>query len=126
MKKKLVIVGAGFAGLKLARCLNNSDYDILFIDKNNYHQFQPLFYQVATARLDASEISFPIRKVFQKSKNVRILITEATGVSPAQNILHTEKGDVPYDYLVLAIGCTTNFYGNHQIESYAYPMKSTL
>src|SRR5215831_19609897 len=102
-RKKLVIVGAGFAGLKLARRLNNSDYDILFIDKNNYHQFQPLFYQVATARLDASEISFPIRKVFQKSKNVRILITEATAISPEKNILHTDKGDVSYDMLVLAI-----------------------
>jgi NADH:ubiquinone reductase (H+-translocating) len=125
-KKKLVIVGAGFAGLKLARRLNNSNYDILFIDRNNYHQFQPLFYQVATARLDASEISFPIRKVFQRSKNVRILIAEVTGVSASQNIIHTDKGDVPYDLLVIAIGCTTNFFGNEKIESHAYPMKSTL
>ena len=74
IQKKIIIVGAGFAGLRLAQDLQNSDFDVLLIDKNNYHQFQPLMYQVATARLEPASISFPLRKVFQHSKNVRIRI----------------------------------------------------
>src|ERR1700709_43448 len=75
-RKRIIIVGAGFGGLRLARKLNGTDYDVLLIDKHNYHQFQPLMYQVATARLEPSSISFPLRKVFQYSKNVSIRIGE--------------------------------------------------
>ena len=83
---KVIIVGGGFGGLKLARTLNNkAGFDVLLIDKFNYHQFQPLFYQVATAGIDASNISFPLRKAFQKSKNVRIRVTELEQVLPAEN-----------------------------------------
>src|SRR3982750_3553893 len=103
MAIKIVIVGAGFAGLRLARKLNNKPgFEVLLIDKFNYHQFQPLFYQVATAALDASNISFPLRKAFQKSKNVRIRVEEVKQVLPAQNILITETEQLPYDVLVLA------------------------
>ena len=90
MPYKVVIVGAGFAGLRLARKLNNQPgFDVLLIDKFNYHQFQPLFYQVATAALDASNISFPLRKAFHKSKNVRIRIEEVHKVLPEQNKIIT-------------------------------------
>src|SRR6186997_2374716 len=110
---KIIIVGGGFGGLKLARKLSNkTGIEILLIDKFNYHQFQPLFYQVATAGLDASNISFPLRKVFQHSKNVRIRLAELKQVLPAENKIVTDAEDIPYDVLVLATGADTNFFGN--------------
>ncbi|HEY0091079.1 MAG TPA: NAD(P)/FAD-dependent oxidoreductase [Flavobacterium sp.] len=122
--KKIVIVGAGFAGLRLARELKNCPYEVFLLDKNNYHQFQPLLYQVATARLEPASISFPLRKVFQYSKKVRIRIAEVSGVDPSSKVLKTSIGDFPYDYLVLAQGCTTNYFGNENLEKCAFPMKS--
>jgi len=122
--KKLVIVGAGFAGLRLARALKNKDFEIWLIDKNNYHQFQPLFYQVATSGLEASSISFPLRKVFQKHNNVHIRCTEVTSVDTAAKKINTHIGSIGYDYLVIATGATTNFFGNTEIEENAFPMKS--
>src|SRR6476646_2282853 len=102
MAIKVVIVGAGFAGLKLARKLNNKPgFEVMLIDKFNYHQFQPLFYQVATAALDASNISFPLRKAVQKSKNVRIRVEEVKQVVPQQNKLITVSEEISYDVLVL-------------------------
>lgn len=123
-RKKIVIIGAGFGGLNLAQKLNNTAYDVLLIDKHNYHQFQPLMYQVATARLEPTSISFPLRKVFQKSKNVRIRITEVLSVDRANKTVNTLLGPYPYDYLVISFGCTSNYFGNANIEKYAYPMKS--
>ena len=125
-KKQIVIIGAGFAGLKLARTLNNHpNYCITLIDKNNYHQFQPLFYQVAMANLDASNISFPLRNIFQKSKNVTIRVTEVILIdSPNKKVL-TTNGNFTYDYLVIATGAVTNYFGNAAIEQYSYPMKTT-
>lgn len=124
---KLVIIGGGFGGLRLARKLNNRPgFDITLIDKFNYHQFQPLFYQVATAGLDASNISFPLRKAFHKSKNVRIRLGEVKQVVPAENKIITDTGDISYDALVLATGAGTNFFGNKQLEENAFPMKSTV
>src|ERR1700744_3763424 len=106
-RQRVVIVGAGFAGLTLARKLNNTDYDVYLIDRHNYHQFQPLMYQVATARLEPSSISFPLRKVFQHTKNVTIRIAEVEGVEPDKKIVHTTVGEISYDRLVIAVGCTT-------------------
>jgi NADH dehydrogenase len=123
-RKKIVIVGAGFAGLRLAQDLENTDYDILLIDKNNYHQFQPLMYQVATARLEPASISFPLRKVFQHSKNVIIRIADVLNVDTTQKSVQTSIGDFSYDYLVISFGCTTNYFGNVNIEKYSFPMKS--
>ena len=122
--KKIIIVGAGFAGLRLAQDLENSNYDVLLIDKNNYHQFQPLLYQVATARLEPASISFPIRKVFQHSKNIRIRIAEVLSIDSNNKTLKTTIADFKYDYLVLAYGCTTNYFGNTEIEKFAFSMKS--
>src|SRR5687767_4695569 len=124
---KVVIVGGGFGGLRLARKLNNKPgFDILLIDKYNYHQFQPLFYQVATAALDASNISFPLRKVFQKSKNVRIRLAELREVAAADKQIITSSGTIDYDVLVLAMGADTNFFGNARLAENAFPMKSTV
>jgi NADH:ubiquinone reductase (H+-translocating) len=123
-RKKIIIIGAGFGGLRLARDLNGSDYEILLIDKHNYHQFQPLMYQVATARLEPSSISFPLRKVFQFSKNVNIRVAEVQHVDVSHKMVKTSIGDYEYDYLVVAFGCTTNYFGNARIQANAFPMKS--
>jgi len=124
---KLVILGGGFGGLRLARKLSNKPgFDITLIDKFNFHQFQPLFYQVATAGLDASNISFPLRKVFHKSKNVRFRMAEVTKIDAAQNKVITNIGEFDYDALVIAMGADTNFFGNQNLQSHALPMKSTL
>ena len=124
---KVVIIGAGFGGLKLARKLNNKPgFEVVLVDKFNYHQFQPLFYQVATAGLDASNISFPLRKVFQHSKNVRIRLAELEKIVPAENKIITDAEEISYDVLVLATGADTNFFGNTQLADKAFPMKSTV
>ncbi|MBS1586569.1 MAG: NAD(P)/FAD-dependent oxidoreductase [Bacteroidetes bacterium] len=124
--KKIVILGAGFAGLQLARRIKDTQCDITIIDQYNFHQFQPLFYQVATARLEPSAISFPLRKVFQGRKNVHVRIAVVEHVdTDAQQVITTE-GVFDYDYLVIATGCTTNYFGNKNIERYAFPMKSTV
>lgn len=123
---KVIIVGGGFAGLKLARDLcKQKDIEILLIDKNNYHQFQPLFYQVATAGLDASNISFPLRKIFQKVKNVYFRLASLQEVKSNENKIVTDIGEFSYDVLVLATGADTNFFGNEKIKAAALPMKST-
>jgi NADH dehydrogenase len=123
---KVVIAGGGFGGLRLARKLNNrKGFEVLLIDRFNYHQFQPLFYQVATAGLDASNISFPLRKVFHNSNNVRIRIAELREIVPAENKIITDTGEINYDVLVLATGADTNFFGNKKMQQHAFPMKST-
>ena len=126
-KMKLIILGGGFGGLRLARKLNNDPYfDITLIDRFNYHQFQPLFYQVATAGLDASNISFPLRKVFQKSKNIRFRMVEVEAIDTAAKLVKTSEGNYEYDVLLIAMGATTNFFNNANLEKYAFPMKSTV
>ena len=127
MPIKIIIVGAGFAGLRLARKLNNKPgFEVLLIDKFNYHQFQPLFYQVATAALDPSNISFPLRKAFQKSKNVRIRVERVQQIVPAEKKIITDSEELYYDYLVLAMGADTNFFGNENVRTNSFPMKSTV
>src|SRR5688500_5759282 len=124
---KVIIAGGGFAGLQLARKLNNKKgFEIILLDKNNYHQFQPLFYQVATAGLDASNISFPLRKAFHKSKNIHIRLAELKEVFPREHKILTDLGEMEYDILVLAMGADTNFFGNKQLQQSAFPMKSTV
>ncbi len=124
---KVLIAGGGFGGLRLARKLNNQPgFDITLLDKFNYHQFQPLFYQVATAGLDASNISFPLRKAFHKSKNVRIRLGELREIKAAENKVTTDNGEIEYDALVIATGAGTNFFGNQQLAANAFPMKSTI
>lgn len=125
-RKKIVIIGGGFAGLKLTRSLNNKkDYKVLLIDKMNHHMFQPLFYQVASGRIEPSNISFPFRKIFQRSRNVQFRMTEVQQILPEENKIITVDGFFSYDQLVLATGCKTNFFGNTQMEELAYGMKNT-
>ncbi|MBL7888604.1 MAG: NAD(P)/FAD-dependent oxidoreductase [Bacteroidia bacterium] len=122
--KRIVIIGGGFGGLKLARELSSSNFQVVLIDKNNYHQFQPLFYQVATAGLEPSAISFPFRKVFQNASNVHVRVAEVSRIDAAANRIQTSIGEIEYDYLILAIGADTNFFGNQNMMKYAMPMKS--
>lgn len=123
-RERVVIVGGGFGGLKMARQLSRKDYQVVLIDKNNYHQFQPLFYQVAMAGLEPSSIVFPFRKLFQGKKNVFIRVTEVTHVDPVKKCLQTPLGHCNYDHLIIATGADTNFFGNENIEKNAIPMKS--
>lgn len=125
MRKKVIILGAGFAGLQLARRLKDSECDVTLIDQYNFHQFQPLFYQVATGRLEPSAISFPLRKVFQGNEHVHVRITRVNEVDLGRRVVITADGVFSYDYLVIATGCTSNFFGNKNFERYAFPMKST-
>jgi NADH dehydrogenase len=124
-KKRIVILGGGFAGLNVAKRIRDTDYDITLIDQYNFHQFQPLFYQVATARLDPSSISFPLRKVFQRRSNVHVRIGKVSHVDFDKQMVYTDGCSFFYDYLVIATGCTTNFFGNKNIEKHAFTMKST-
>jgi NADH:ubiquinone reductase (H+-translocating) len=124
---KVVIIGGGFGGLRLARKLSNKPgFDVTLVDRFNFHQFQPLFYQVATAGIDASNISFPLRKVFHNSKNVRFKLAEVKQILTVQNKIVTNVGDIAYDTLVIATGADTNFFGNMQLMDNALPMKSTV
>ncbi|GAB3934040.1 NAD(P)/FAD-dependent oxidoreductase [Mucilaginibacter myungsuensis] len=120
----VVIIGAGFGGLRVAKGLEDQPVDVLMLDKHNYHVFQPLLYQVATGSLEAESIAFSIRKNFSDQKNFRFRIAEVTGVDTEAQTLDTTIGDIKYDYLVIATGSTTNFFGNKQIEKFAMPMKS--
>lgn len=123
-QKRIVIIGAGFAGLKLAKNLIGSGYQIVVIDKNNYHQFQPLFYQVASAGIEPSSILFPLRKIFQKQKDVYVRVAEVYSVDPEKKEIQTSLDAVWYDYLVIATGVNSNFFGMKNMEEYALPMKS--
>lgn len=123
-KTRIVIIGGGFAGLKLARQLANTKYQVVLIDRNNFHQFQPLFYQVATSGLEPSSISFPLRKIFQKKSNVHFRMADLLEVNSKEKEIYTSLGSLTYDYLVLATGVTTNYFGNKNIEEFSIPMKS--
>ncbi|WP_367914079.1 NAD(P)/FAD-dependent oxidoreductase [Leadbetterella sp. DM7] len=123
-RKRVVIVGAGFGGLALAQKLAQEEIQVVLIDKNNYHQFQPLFYQVAMAGLEPSSIAFPLRKIFQKKKNVHIRVTKVRAIHPERKKISTDLGEIWYDYLVLGIGTNTNFFGMQNIIENAIPMKS--
>lgn len=123
-KKRVVIVGGGFGGLQLANKLRKSNFQVVLIDKNNYHQFPPLIYQIASAGIEPSSISFPFRKIFQKRKNFYFRMAEVRSIFPEHKIIQTSIGKVHYDYLVLAAGATTNFFGNKNVEEQAMPMKN--
>lgn len=123
-QQRIVIVGGGFGGLQMARKLSRKDYQVVLIDKENYHQFQPLFYQVAMAGLEPSSIVFPFRKLFHGKENIYIRVTEVTHVDPAAKRIQTPLGHCNYDHLIVATGADTNYFGNENIMKYALPMKS--
>lgn len=126
MREKIIVVGGGFAGLQFARKLNNkTGQKVMLIDKGNHHMFQPLFYQVASGRLEPSNISFPFRKIFQKSRNVQFRMTQVLKVIPEENKIICEDASFNYDKLIIATGCKTNFFGNHKIANLTFGMKDT-
>ena len=122
--KRVVIVGGGFGGLKLANSLRKTGMQVVLVDKNNFHQFPPLIYQVASSGIEPSSISFPFRKIFRKRKNFYFRMAEARSIFPDKKILQTSIGKIEYDYLVFAAGTTTNFFGNKHLEEEAMPMKT--
>lgn len=123
-KRRVIIVGGGFGGLQLAQKLRNSDLQVILIDKNNYHQFPPLIYQIATAGLNPASISFPFRKIFEDREDYFFRMTELRAIYPEENYIQTSIGKIDYDYLVLACGTKTNFFNNKNIEDVAMPMKT--
>ena len=124
-QKRVIIIGAGFGGLQLAQSLaDKDDFQVVLIDKNNYHQFQPLFYQVATAGIEPSAISFPLRLAFHNYPNIHVRVASVTKIISESNTIETDLGDISYDFLVMAIGADTNFFGNQNIAEKALPMKS--
>ncbi len=123
-QKRVVIAGAGFGGLKLARHLAQRNFQVVLLDKNNYHSFQPLFYQVSTAGIEPSAIAFPLRKAFQKFPNVHVRIARVLRIHTNAQTLDTNIGSLHYDFLVIALGAGNNFFGNEAITKYALPMKS--
>lgn len=122
--ERIVILGAGFAGLNLAKNLRNTRYQVVLIDRNNFHQFQPLFYQVAMAGLEPSAIVFPIRKVFHSADNVFFRQAEILSVNHPEKQVVTNNGVIEYDLLVVSLGAVTNFYGNEVLEKHSFSLKS--
>ena len=121
---RVVIAGGGFGGLKLAQELDSRHFQVILIDHHNYHQFPPLIYQVASSGLEPSSIAFPFRSALRKKKGFVFRLAEVQGVAPERNLLLTSVGEVKYDYLILACGGTTNFFGNDQIARHSLPMKT--
>lgn len=124
-RKKIILVGGGFAGVEFAKKMSNSNFDILLIDKQNHHQFQPLFYQVACSMLEPASIIFPFRRMFQGTKNMKYRMATVLEVNDKEKHIVTDVGNFEYDYLILAQGCKTNFFGNEEIEKHALTLKST-
>src|SRR5438046_2718663 len=110
-KPRVVIIGGGFGGLELAKNLKTAPVDVLLLDKHNYHTFQPLLYQVAAGGIAADSIGFPIRRIFTKQDNFRFALAEVERVNPENNTLTTNIGTIYFDYLIIATGSNTNFFG---------------
>lgn len=124
-REKIIIIGGGFAGLQLAKTLNNKNKKVIVLDRVNHHMFQPLFYQVACGRIEPSNISFPFRKIFQQSRNTQFRLTDVKSIDTANNKVITDETEFTYDKLIIATGCKTNFFGNKDLESKAFGMKNT-
>ncbi|RMD83512.1 MAG: FAD-dependent oxidoreductase, partial [Chloroflexi bacterium] len=122
-RPRVVIVGAGFGGLAVARTLANAPVEILLINRTNYHGFWPLLYQVATAGLEPESIAYPVRAILRRYRNANFLLAEVQGVDFTRRCVQTDVGAISYDYLILAAGSTTNFFGNNQIARYVLGMK---
>lgn len=123
-RPRVVIIGGGFGGINLAKKLKNKPVDVLLLDKHNYHTFQPLLYQVAMGSIEADSIAFPFRRIFTGQKNFTFNMCEVKTINPEKHTVTTSLGDVPYDYLVIATGADTNFFGNEQLENNTMPMKN--
>ncbi|MCR5833733.1 MAG: NAD(P)/FAD-dependent oxidoreductase [Selenomonadaceae bacterium] len=123
-KPEIVIVGGGFGGIKLAKLFAKENVEVTLIDRHNFHLFQPLLYQVSTSVLETGEIAYPIRAFFRDCPNVNLFMAKAQGVDQKRNVVLTNHGEVKYDYLILAAGATTNFFGMKNVEEHAFGMKT--
>ena len=123
---RVIIIGGGFGGVEVARKLKDKEVEVLLIDRNNFHTFQPLMYQVATGTLAEDSISFPLRKMFKSQMNFKFRLGEVEQIDHINKEVHTSIGSFDYDYLVIATGATSNFFGNQELEKYSLPMKSVL
>ncbi len=121
---KVVIIGGGFGGIELAKKLKEKEVHVLMLDRHNYHTFQPLLYQVASAGLEADSIAFPLRKIFKNQHNFIFRNAEVNRIIPERKIIETTIGDITYDYLVIATGSDTNFFGSKELQHYTMPMKT--
>lgn len=121
---RIVIIGGGFAGISLAKRLRNKKVQVVLLDKHNYHNFQPLMYQVATGGLEPDSIAYPIRKIVQEYKDFYFRLAEVRDIDPENNIIYADIGDIKYDYLVIATGSKTNYFGNKEIECNSMAMKT--
>src|SRR3954464_10895910 len=111
IRKRLIIIGAGFAGINLAKRLRGAPLDIILVDRHNYHLFQPLLYQVASAALSPADIAFPIRSIFRSQRNVDCLLTEVKDIDLSRQIIRTADMEIDFDYLVVATGATHSYFG---------------
>lgn len=120
---RVVIVGAGFGGLRAAKALANAPVNVTLVDRNNYHLFQPLLYQVATAGLSSDEIAYPIRGILQKQKNLTFIMSEVTSLDLKERKIITQQTSLSYDYLILAVGSETNFFNHQSLEEHSFGLK---
>jgi len=123
-KPRVVIIGGGFGGVNLARKLKHTQVDVVMVDKHNYHTFQPLLYQVAIGAIESDAVAFPLRRIFTGQKGFSFHMTEVQQINPGLNTITTTLGDIHYDYLVVATGANSNFFGNKEIERNTMPMKN--
>lgn len=121
---KIVVIGAGFGGVALCKALKNKPFDVLLIDKHNYHTFQPLLYQVATGGLEAGSVAYPVRRIFRRAGNIRFQMAEVQNIDVDQRKVHTDLGTTNYDFLVLATGSTTNLFGMQKRAEKLLTLKS--
>lgn len=121
---QVIIIGGGFGGIQIAKKLKDKEVNVLMLDRHNYHTFQPLLYQVATGGLEPDSIAFPLRKVFQNQKNLTFRVADVGKIHPESNTISTNIGEFIYDYLIIATGSETNFFGQKEIEHYSMPMKT--
>lgn len=123
-KPHIVIVGGGFGGIKIGQLFAKENVEVTLIDRHNFHLFQPLLYQVSTSVLETGEIAYPIRSFFRDNKNVNLYMAKVRGVDQERDVVITNHGEIPYDYLVLAAGATTNFFGMKSVEEHSFGMKT--
>jgi len=122
-RPRVVIVGAGFGGLRAARALAGAPVDVLLLDRNNYHLFQPLLYQVAVAALPPSEIAYPVRSILRSQRNLEFRVVEVTGFDLSRRVVRTSRGELPYDHLIVASGAATNFFGLRDVAEHGFDLK---
>lgn len=122
-KPRVVIIGGGFAGIQMVKHLNMKDVQVVMLDRHNYHTFQPLLYQVATAGLEPDSIAGPLRKIFDNEKNFFFRMATVERIDTEQQSVHTSIGEITYDHLVIAVGTKTNYFGNKRIQQMAFPLK---